>query len=102
VVTCLLQGGDCLHKVQLMPLHAKTPSTLASFKSRLILPFRYRLTQAVIEKRPLNGCVCVYYNTVSHKVAIGGSYKTDVAWSLPVCVCTCPFVSTVSPAKQLN
>ena len=36
--------------------HPKTPSSLASFKSRLVLPFRYRLTQVVLEKRPLNRC----------------------------------------------
>ena len=33
----------------------KAPSSLASFKSRLVLPFWYRLTQVVLEKRPLNG-----------------------------------------------
>jgi len=27
-------------------------------KSRLVLPFWYRLTQVVLEKRPLNGCSC--------------------------------------------
>ena len=32
--------------------HPKTPSSLASFKSRLVLPFWYRLTQVVLEKRP--------------------------------------------------
>ena len=32
----------------------KTPSSLASFKSRLVLPFWYRLTQVVRDKRPLN------------------------------------------------
>ena len=42
--------------VQLVPLHPKTPSSLASFKSRLVLPFWYRLTQVVLENRPLNGC----------------------------------------------
>ena len=42
--------------VQLMSLHSKTPSSLASFKSRLVLPFWYRLTQVVLEKRPLNRC----------------------------------------------
>ena len=36
--------------------HPKTPSSLASFKSILILPFWYRLTQVVLEKRPLNEC----------------------------------------------
>ena len=30
--------------------------TLASFKSRLVLPFWSRLSQIVMEKRPLNGC----------------------------------------------
>jgi len=42
--------------VQLMPLHPKTPSSLASFESRLVLPFWYRLTQVALENRPLNGC----------------------------------------------
>jgi len=57
-VICLEQGADCLHMVHLMPLHPKTPSSLASFKSRLVsLPFWYWLTQVVPEKRPLNGCV---------------------------------------------
>ena len=33
--------------------------SLASVKSRLVLPFWYRLTQVVPEIGPLNGCVCV-------------------------------------------
>ena len=41
------------------PLHLKTPPFLASFKSRLVLPFWYRLIQAVLEKRLLNGCSIV-------------------------------------------
>ena len=36
-----------MHVVQLMPLHPRTPSSLASFTSRLVLRFCYRLTQAV-------------------------------------------------------
>ena len=32
--------------------------SLASVKSRLVLPFWYRLTQVILEKRPLNGCCC--------------------------------------------
>ena len=56
MLICLERGADCLHIVQLMPLHPKTPSSLASLKSRLILPFWYWLTQVVLEKRPLNGC----------------------------------------------
>ena len=34
---------------------------LASVKSRLVLPFWYRLTQVVLEKRPLNGCSCIIH-----------------------------------------
>ena len=34
----------------------KTPSSRAPFKSRLVLPFWYRLTQVVLEKTPLNLC----------------------------------------------
>jgi len=33
--------------------------SLASVKSRLVLPFWYRLTRVVLEKRPLNGCVFI-------------------------------------------
>ena len=33
--------------------------SLASVKSRLVLPFWYRLTRVVLDKWPLNRCVCV-------------------------------------------
>jgi len=56
VVVCLERGAGCLHMVQLMPLYPQTPSSLASFKSRLVLLFWYRLIQVVLERRPLNGC----------------------------------------------
>ena len=36
-------------------VHPQTLSSLASFKHRLVLPFWCRLTQVVLEKRPLNG-----------------------------------------------
>jgi len=51
VVIRLQRGADCLHVVQLMPLHSETPSSLASFKSRLVLSFWYQLTQDVLEKK---------------------------------------------------
>ena len=55
MVICLELGAD-LHMAQLTPL----PLTISCFsKSRLVLPFWYRLTQVVPEKGPLNGCVCV-------------------------------------------
>ena len=56
MVICLERGVD-LHMAQLMPLPLTL--SLASVKSRLVLPFWYRLTRVVQEKGPLNGCVCV-------------------------------------------
>jgi len=38
------------------PADANAIPKLASFKSRLVLPFWYRHTWGVLEKRPLNGC----------------------------------------------
>ena len=38
-----------------------TPSSLASVKSRMVLPFWCRLTQVVLEKRPLNGSIVYIY-----------------------------------------
>ena len=35
---------------------SQIPSSLALIKWRLVLPFWYRLTRVVLEKRPLNGC----------------------------------------------
>ena len=35
--------------------------SLAPVKSRLVLPFWYRLTRVVPDKVPLSGCVCVCY-----------------------------------------
>jgi len=35
--------------------------SLASVKSRLVLPFLYQLTWVVPEKGQLNGCVCVLW-----------------------------------------
>ena len=37
--------------------------SLAPVKSRLVLPFWYRLTQVILEKRPLNGCCCCTFST---------------------------------------
>jgi len=40
--------------VQLMPLHPKTPSSIVSFKSRLVLPFWYWFTQVVLQNNNNN------------------------------------------------
>ena len=50
MVICLERDADCLHMVQLMPLHPKISSSLASFKSIIVLPFWYWLTQVVLEE----------------------------------------------------
>ena len=55
MVICLVHGAD-MHVAQLMPL----PLSVSSVKSRLVLPFWYRLTPVVPGKWPLNGCLCVY------------------------------------------
>ena len=41
--------------------------SFASVKSRLVLPFWYRLTRVVLDKGPLNVCVCVI-NSRLHKI----------------------------------
>ena len=55
MVICLERAAD-LHTAQLMPPHSLS---LASIKSRLVLPFWYWPTWVVPEKGPLNVCVCV-------------------------------------------
>ena len=53
VVICLERGAD-LH----MPSWCHCSLSLAPVKSRLVLPFWYRLTWVVPDKGPLNRCVC--------------------------------------------
>jgi len=55
VVICLSEVQTCIWP---SGCHCYSLS-LASVKSRLVLPFWYWLTQVVLEKGPLNGCVCV-------------------------------------------
>ena len=43
--------------------------SLASVKSRLVLPFWYRFTWIVPEKWPLNGCVCGYLSEARCRLA---------------------------------
>jgi len=50
VQTCIWPSGCHCHSL-----------SLASVKSRLVFPFWYRLTWVVLDKGPLNGCVCVFY-----------------------------------------
>ena len=63
MVICLERGAD-LHMAQQMPL----PLTVSCFsKIQIGLPFWYWLTRVVLDKGPLNGCVCVcVYAVWSH------------------------------------
>ena len=56
VVICLERGANLHIRPSWCYCHSLS---LASVKSRLVLPFWYRLTRVVLEKGPLNGCVCV-------------------------------------------
>jgi len=62
---------------QLMPL------SLASVKSRLVLPFWYRLTQVVPDNGPLNVCVCVCV-VYCHKVVTSQSLTQVVMEKRPL------------------
>ena len=62
MVICLERGAD-LHMAQLMLLPL-TVSVLV--KSRLVLPFW--LTRVVLEKGPLNACVCVLSMTAMAQI----------------------------------
>ena len=58
----------------------ETPSSLASFKSRLVVPLWYRLTQVVVEKRPLNGCSPE--ETFPHSCPWRGRRRIRTTWSV--------------------
>ena len=60
MVICLERDAD-LHMAQLCHCHSLF---LASVKSRLVLPFWYRLTRVVPEKGSLNVCVRVWKSIV--------------------------------------
>jgi len=57
VQTCIWPSGFHYHLL-----------SLASVKSRLVLPFWYRPTRVVLDKGPLNGCVCRWAKKVVHRL----------------------------------
>ena len=61
--------------------------SLASVKSRLVLPFWYRPTWVVPEKGPLNGCVCVAIWNKKKTMKKTGLMPFDV-WCKPTNVFT--------------
>ena len=56
VVICLERGADCLHVVSLFHCIPKPHHLLSHLNMYWLLSCWYRLTQVVLEKRPLNGC----------------------------------------------
>jgi len=54
-----LSGARCKWFAHSPPDATATLSSLASLKSRLVSPFWCRLTQVVLEERPLHGCLSV-------------------------------------------
>jgi len=87
VQTCIRPSGCHCHSL-----------SLASVKSRLVLSFWYWLTRVVLDKGPLNGCVCLVF-MLSDVTIMGhcfefGSRSFSVAapktWtSLPLYLRTC-------------
>jgi len=71
VQTCIWPSGFHCHSLSLAPV-----------KSRLVLPFWYRLTWVVPDRGPLNGCVCVC-----------------VCVCLSVCLCLLDQLSLASPGS---
>ena len=67
VQTCIWPGWCHCHSL-----------SLASVKSRLVLPFWYRFTWLVPENGLLNGCVCVMDKTKTH--------KTRAKWCWRICL----------------
>ena len=55
MVICLERGADCLHIVQLMPLHPQNSIISCLIYIQTGFTFLCQLTQVVLEKRPLNG-----------------------------------------------
>ena len=69
--------SDCLHMVQLMPLHPKATLSLASFKSRLVLPFCYLLTEVFLEKSSSSSSSSSSVHTSSMSVPIVRVHSCD-------------------------
>jgi len=63
MVICLERGANDLHMVPLMPL---PPIISRSSKIQNGLPLWCWLTQVVLEKRPLNGCVRACMRACGH------------------------------------
>ena len=82
MVVCLERGANGLHMVQLMPL----PPIISSFIKIQIGLIWCRLTQVVLEKRPLNGCLSSTMFVIDLVCLVGyaASVSGKLAGELPV------------------
>ena len=102
-----LSGTRC--RLAYGPAHCHSLS-LASVKSRLVLPLWYRLTWVVLDKGPLNGRVCVLYSlflTLLHVCLLCGlQYRLSTLIRLTVPMCrilqcaNCGFLSAPSASLE--
>ena len=77
MVICLERGAD-LHMAQLMPL----PLTVSCW---LVLPFWYQLARVVLDKGPLNVCVCACVSNVDLSVLhLVTSYRAARRYAPPI------------------
>jgi len=78
MVICLGQGAD-LHVAQLMPL----PLTIScSSKSRLVLPFWYRLTQVVLDRIQEGRKMAVCVTLIAGRFGSGRGGASSGRWEL--------------------
>ena len=64
--------------------------SLASVKSRLVIPFWYQLTRVVPDKGLLNGCVHACMRVITLYICMGGNYlflEVEMRNKLRDCVC---------------
>ena len=64
--------------------------SLASVKSRLVLPFRYQLTRVVPDKGPLNWCTCVRMLKVIGWTVLQAHGRMHDAEARRRAMCVCP------------
>jgi len=82
VQTCIWPSGFYCHSLSLAPV-----------KSRLVLPFWYRLTRVVPDRGPLYGCVCVC-------VCVSVCARVRACVRACVCVCVFQFLHRACAASQ--
>jgi len=77
--------------------------SLASVKSRLVLPFWHRLTRVVQDRRPLNGCVCCFVLGLSAQSPLlcGKWCCAYWHWSVTCTACYCNITCCLTGNYQL-